>query len=89
MAQFPRLLEAIKLAAPDQAEESIGWYIVLEKNDKCAWGPFDTYRAAAKAIENHQGYATHGVPVEKIVYVAHGWCGDDNEFNEQEADEGR
>jgi hypothetical protein len=76
------MAEAIKAAEPDEAEESLGWWIVLEKNDKCGWGPFATYQEAVKAVKNHPGYAFHGVPVEKIVYVDHGWCGDDNEFNQ-------
>lgn len=78
--------EAITVADKDDAEDSIGWWIVLEKNDKCGWGPFDTYREATNALENHKGYATHGVALEKIVYIEHGWCGDDNEFHVTEAE---
>jgi hypothetical protein len=77
------LAEAIELADTSN-EESIGWYIVLEKNDTCAWGPFETYSKAVSALANHAGYAPHGVPADKLVYIEHGWCGDQNEFNELE-----
>lgn len=80
------IAETIELAEPDEAEESIGWWIVSEKDDKVAWGPFDKYSTAVKELENHSGYGTHGVPAEKLVYIDHGWCGDDNEFHQQEED---
>lgn len=80
------LYEGITPADKDPAEDTIGYWIVLEKNDKVAWGPFDTLSRANDALKNHKGYATHGVPVEKIVYIEHGWADEDDNFHMMDKD---
>lgn len=75
------IAEAIELAEPDEAEESLGWWIAFEKDDKCGWGPFETYSKAVTALKNHKGYGTHSVPDDKLVFIDHGWCDDDNKFH--------
>lgn len=81
-----RVQEIITPMTSTEAEDSIGWHIVREKDDKCAWGPFSSSAKAKKELENHRGYATFGVAADKIVYIEHGWCDDDNEFHQQDPD---
>ena len=84
MAQFPRLLEAIRLAKPDEAEESFGWYAVREKDDKVGAGPYTTYRECMADMKTKAWFKTHGAGDDKIYYVAHGWVDDNEKFNGQE-----
>ena len=82
------LTEAIASVEKDPAEDTIGWWIVREKGDVAAWGPFTSQSKAMKELEGHKGYATYGVSDEKIVYIEHGWVDEDNghKFHQQDAD---
>ena len=74
------IAEAIELAEPDEAEESIGWWIVIERDNNAAWGPFETKKAAAAELEfKHYGYT-------KQVFIEYGFSDDDHQFHELDQD---
>jgi hypothetical protein len=78
--------ERIEPMDKDPAEDSIGWWIVRETDDKGAWGPFKSLSKAQDELKSHKGYATYGVSDEKTVYIEYGWVDEDEVFHELERD---
>jgi len=82
------LTEKIEAAVSDPAEDTIGWWIVREKDDTGLWGPFSTHSKAADELQhNHPQYNTRGVD-DKTVYIEHGWVdeGAGYKFHQMEKD---
>lgn len=83
---FKQFMAEIALANPDdEAEGTIGWYIVNVKDPKNpteAAGPYDTMGEANRnaSPQKFKWYNTSDYE------VMHGWIGDDNDFHELEED---
>ena len=74
------LLEKIELAEPDEAEASIGWYVLKGDADKISAGPYESVKAAKHDMQFNRWYNSGEFD------FAHGWVDDNDVFHEMEPD---
>lgn len=76
-------LSEIKLATPDAAEESIGWYMVRERDDRIGAGPYKSYREAVSESKHKEWFKTTG---SNPFYIEHGYVNDVDTFVQMDED---